>query len=67
MYLLHEVVDETMLGEMRCLLAPVGLALLVDRRGDVGGAGELGPPMEVTFSAETGLERCCTLQYCSVR
>ena len=54
MNLLHEVVDETMPGEMRRLLAPVGLALLVDRRGDVGGAGELGPPKEVTFPQRRG-------------
>ena len=36
MNLLHDVVGETVLGEMRRLLSPVGFALVVDRRGDVG-------------------------------
>lgn len=45
--LLHEVVGETALAEMRRLLAPDGFALVVDWRADV--EREEGPPAEVTF------------------
>lgn len=46
--LLHEVVGETALAEMRRLLTPEGSLLVVDWRGDV--EREMGPPANVTFS-----------------
>lgn len=48
--LLHEVVGETALGEMRRLLGPEGFLLVVDWRSDV--AREEGPPARVTFDPE---------------
>lgn len=46
--LLHEVVGETALAEMRRLLSPGGFLLVVDWRSDV--QREMGPPASVTFS-----------------
>lgn len=45
--LLHEVVGETALSEMRRLLSAEGFALILDWRADV--EREEGPPAEVTF------------------
>ncbi|MCA3749597.1 MAG: class I SAM-dependent methyltransferase [Rubrobacter sp.] len=50
--LLHEVVGETALAEMRRLLAPDGLLLCVDWRSDV--ERETGPPREVSLTPEEG-------------
>lgn len=50
--LLHEVIGEGALAEMRRLLAPDGLLLVVDWRGDV--EREPGPPLEVSLSTEEG-------------
>lgn len=52
--LLHEVIGETALDEMRRMLAPDGLLLVVDWRGDI--ERESGPPKDVTFSPEAGRE-----------
>jgi ubiquinone/menaquinone biosynthesis C-methylase UbiE len=52
--LLHEVIGETALAEMRRMLAPDGLLLVVDWRGDI--EREPGPPKDVTFSPEAGRE-----------
>lgn len=52
--LLHEVVGETALAEMRRLLSPEGFLLVVDWRGDV--EREMGPPRNVTFSPAEGQE-----------
>ncbi len=52
--LLHEVVGETALDEMRRLLTPEGLLLVVDWRGDT--EREFGPPREVTLSPKVGQE-----------
>jgi ubiquinone/menaquinone biosynthesis C-methylase UbiE len=52
--LMHEVIGETALDEMRRLLAQDGLLLVVDWRGDL--ERESGPPKEVTFSPEAGRE-----------
>lgn len=49
---LHEVVGETALAEMRRLLAPDGFLLCVDWRSDV--EREMGPPREVSLSPEEG-------------
>lgn len=46
--LLHEVVGETALAEMRRLLSPEGFLLVVDWRSDV--EREMGPPAEVSLS-----------------
>lgn len=46
--LLHEVVEESALAEMRRLLAPEGFLLVVDWRSDV--EREMGPPADVTLS-----------------
>lgn len=48
--LLHEVVGEGALGEMRRLLKPDGFLLMVDWRADV--EREEGPPRHVTFDPE---------------
>ena len=48
--LLHEVVGESALGEMRRLLKPDGALLVVDWRSDV--EREEGPPSHVTFDPE---------------
>lgn len=48
--LLHEIVGETALSEMRRLLAPDGFALVIDWRSDV--ERDEGPPAEVTFDPE---------------
>jgi hypothetical protein len=64
--LLGEVMGKAALGEIRRLLAPVGFALVVDWRG-TWVERQIGPPKEVAFSPETGLERCCTLYYLRVR
>ena len=52
--LLHEVIGETVLDEMRRLLALDGLLLVVDWRGDV--EREPGPPKDITFSPKAGRE-----------
>lgn len=52
--LLHEVLGERALGEMRRLLAPNGFLLVADWRGDV--ESELGPPRSVTLDPEEGLK-----------
>lgn len=52
--LLHEVIGETALAEMHRMLAPDGLLLVVDWRGDI--ERESGPPKDVTFSPEAGRE-----------
>ena len=52
--LLHEVIGETALDEMRRMLAPDGLLLVVDWRGDI--ERESGPPKDLTFSPEAGRE-----------
>ena len=49
--LLHEVVGESALGEMRRLLKPEGALLVVDWRSDVD--REEGPPRHVTFDPES--------------
>lgn len=48
--LLHEVVGEGALGEMRRLLKPDGFLLVVDWRSDV--EREEGPPLHVTYDPE---------------
>lgn len=50
--LLHEVLGETALLEMRRLLAPGGVLLVVDWRSDV--EREPGPPPEVSLTPEEG-------------
>lgn len=50
--LLHEVIGETALQEMRRLLSPDGFLLVVDWRSDV--EREVGPPAEVALSPEEG-------------
>ncbi|MEW6636748.1 MAG: class I SAM-dependent methyltransferase [Actinomycetota bacterium] len=49
---LHEVVGETDLSEMRRLLAPDGFLLCVDWRSDV--ERDMGPPREVSLSPREG-------------
>jgi ubiquinone/menaquinone biosynthesis C-methylase UbiE len=50
--LLHETVGETVLEEMRRLLAPEGFVLVVDWRADV--EREFGPPREVAMTPQKG-------------
>jgi ubiquinone/menaquinone biosynthesis C-methylase UbiE len=50
--LLHEVVGETALEEMRRLLKPEGFLLVVDWRADV--ERDAGPPAEVSLTPEQG-------------
>lgn len=50
--LLHEIVGEMALAEMRRLLGPDGRLLIVDWRSDV--EREEGPPREVAFTPEEG-------------
>lgn len=50
--LLHEVIGEGALGEMRRLLAPDGFLLVADWRGDA--EREFGPPLGVTLGPEDG-------------
>lgn len=52
--LLHEVIGETALAEMRRLLSPNGLLLVVDWRGDV--EREIGPPANVSLSPAEATE-----------
>jgi ubiquinone/menaquinone biosynthesis C-methylase UbiE len=50
--LLHEVVGETALQEMRRILRPEGFLLVVDWRADV--EREEGPPAEISLTPEAG-------------
>ena len=50
--LMHEVLGESALGEMRRLLAPDGFLLVADWRGDA--EREFGPPQAVTLAPEEG-------------
>lgn len=52
--LLHEIIGETALQEMRRVLRPDGFLLVVDWRADV--EREAGPPAEVSLTPETGRE-----------
>jgi ubiquinone/menaquinone biosynthesis C-methylase UbiE len=50
--LLHEVIGEEALSEMRRLLKPDGFLLVADWRSDV--PREMGPPAEVSLSPQEG-------------
>ena len=52
--LLHEVIGETALQEMRRLLRPEGFLLVIDWSADV--IRDQGPPAEVSLSAAQGRE-----------
>ncbi len=52
--LLHEVIGETALQEMRRLLRPEGFLLVIDWSADV--TRDQGPPAEVSLSAAQGRE-----------
>lgn len=52
--LLHEVINEGALTEMRRLLRPDGALLVVDWRADV--EREMGPPAEVSLTSKEGAE-----------
>ncbi len=54
MNLLHEVLGEGALREMRRVLRPDGFLLVVDWRADV--ERESGPPAEVSLTLETARE-----------
>jgi len=50
--LLHEIIGETALQEMRRVLRPGGFLLVIDWRADV--EREAGPPAEVSLTPEAG-------------
>lgn len=52
--LLHEVIGEGALEEMRRLLKPDGFLLVIDWRSDV--RRDMGPPADVSLTAEEGIE-----------
>ena len=52
--LLHEVIGEEALSEMRRLLKPDGFLLVIDWRSDV--RRDMGPPAEVSLTPEEGAE-----------
>lgn len=52
--LLHEIIGETALQEMRRVLRPGGFLLVIDWRADV--EREAGPPADVSLAPEAGRE-----------